>query len=73
MMNLDLKEVSEMVFRYMQENQIDLLTAYKSVNNVLLDKNTFTFEEIKNYLFKNSPEEKTVGLDIFIKILYFKS
>ena len=56
MMNLDLKEVSEMIFRYMQENQIDLLTAYKSVNNVLLDKNTFTFEEIKNYLFKNSPE-----------------
>ena len=56
MMYLDLKEVSEMVFQYMQENQIDLLTAYKSVNNVLLGRNTFSFEDVKNYLFKNSPD-----------------
>ena len=56
MMYLDLKEVSEMVFQYMQENQIDLLTAYKSVNNVLLDRNTFSFEDVKNYLFQNSPD-----------------
>ena len=56
MMYLDLKEVSEMVFQYMQENQIDLLTAYKSVNNVLLDRNTFSFEDVKNYLFQNNTE-----------------
>ena len=55
-MNFELKEVSDMVFKYMQENQIDLLTAYNSVNEVLLKKNKFSFEEIKNYLFQNNPE-----------------
>ena len=53
MRNLKLKEVSEMVFRYMQDNHVDLLTAYKNVNSVLLDANIFDFETIKNYLFKN--------------------
>ena len=55
-MNFELKEVSDMVFKYMQENQIDLLTAYNSVNEVLLEKNKVSFEEIKNYLFQNNPE-----------------
>ena len=53
MRNLKLKEVSEMVFRYMQDNHVDLLTAYKNVNSVLLDANIFDFKTIKNYLFKN--------------------
>ena len=35
MRNLKLKEVSEMVFRYMQDNQISLLEAYEQVSIVL--------------------------------------
>lgn len=57
MRNLKLKEVSEMVFRYTQDNHVDLLTAYKNVNSVLLDANIFDFETIKNYLFKNPMDQ----------------
>lgn len=53
MRNLKLKEVSEMVFRYMKDNHVDLLTAYNHVNFVLNNANIFDFETIKNYLFKN--------------------
>lgn len=53
MRNLKLKEVSEMIFRYMQDNHVDLLTAYNHVDLVLKDANAFSFETIKNYLFKN--------------------
>ena len=55
-MSFELKEVSDMVFKYMQEKQIELLTAYNSVNEVLLEKNKFSFEEIRSYLFQNNPE-----------------
>ena len=54
MINLELKEVSEMVFRYMKDNQIDLLTAYNQVENVIKDTNNFTYEQVKNYLFNNN-------------------
>lgn len=54
MRNLKLKEVSEMVFLYMQDNHVDLLTAYEEVNNVIKNINIFTFEQVKNYLFNNN-------------------
>ena len=53
MRNLKLKEVSEMIFRYSQDNQVDLLTAYNQVNLVLQKANSFEFETIKQYLFKS--------------------
>lgn len=54
MRNLSIKEVSEMTFRYMKDNQVDLLTAFTQVNDVLKDVNRFGFEDIKYYLFKNT-------------------
>lgn len=53
MINLKLEEVSEMVFRYMKDNQVDLLTAYKQVEDVIKNTNNFTYEQVKNYLFNN--------------------
>lgn len=53
MINLKLEEVSEMVFRYMKDNQVDLLTAYNQVENVIKDTNNFTYEQVKYYLFDN--------------------
>ena len=53
MKNLDLDEVAEMVFRYMQENHVDLLTAYNQVDSVMKNINYFTYEQVKNYLFNN--------------------
>ena len=53
MRNLKLKEVSEMVFRYMQDNQTDLLTAFEQVSIVLKEGCPFNFETIKQYLFHN--------------------
>ena len=43
-----------MIFRYMKDNQIDLLTAYTQVNDVLKDVNRFEFEDIKQYLFNHT-------------------
>lgn len=53
MRNLKLKEVSEMIFRYAQDNHVDLLTAYYQVNLVLQEGNPFDFNTIKQYLFDN--------------------
>jgi hypothetical protein len=53
MRNLKLKEVSEMVFRYMQDNQVNLLTAYEQVSSVLQEGCPFEFEIVKNFLFHN--------------------
>lgn len=53
MRNLKLKEVSEMVFRYMQDNQTNLLTAYEQVSIVLKEGCPFDFETVKQYLFHN--------------------
>lgn len=54
MRNLKIREVSEMVFRYMQEHQISLLEAYNIVSEVLAKQaNPYSFEDIKNYLFHN--------------------
>ena len=54
MRNLNIEEVSEMIFRYMKDNQVDLLTAFTQVDDVLKDINRFEFEDIKHYLFKNT-------------------
>ena len=54
MRNLKLKEVSEMVFRYMQDNQTNLLTAYEQVSIVLKEGCPFDFETVKQYLFHNN-------------------
>lgn len=53
MRDFKLKEISEMVFNYMQDNQTNLLTAYNEVNRILVNKNTYSFEEVKYYLFHN--------------------
>ena len=53
MRTLKLKEVSEMVFRYMQDNQTNLLEAYEQVAVVLKEGCTFNFETVKQYLFHN--------------------
>lgn len=53
MRDLKLCEVSEMVFHYMQDNQTNLLTAYQIVNKILVNQNTYTFEEVKHYLFRH--------------------
>lgn len=53
MRNLKLKEVSEMVFRYMQDNQTNLLEAYEQVSTVLKEGCPFDFETVKQYLFHN--------------------
>ena len=46
MRNLKLREISEIVLSYSQENHVDLLTAYNTLNNVLLDANAFDFDTI---------------------------
>lgn len=53
MKNLSLDEVSEMVFRYMQDNHVDLLTSYNQVDRVIKNINCFTYEQVKTYLFNN--------------------
>lgn len=53
MRNLKLREVSEMVFRYMKDNQINLLTAYEQVSSVLQEGCPFDYETVKTYLFHN--------------------
>lgn len=53
MRNLKLKEVSEMVFRYMQDNQVNLLTAFEQVSLVLQEGCPFDYETVKTFLFHN--------------------
>ena len=53
MINLNLEEVSEMVFRYMQDSHVNLLDAYEQVESVIRDTNNYTYEEVKSYLFNN--------------------
>lgn len=59
MINLSLEEVSEMVFRYSQDNQVNLLTAYNEVNNVTKTIHNFTFEEVKQCLFNLDVDKKS--------------
>lgn len=42
-----------MVFRYMQDNQVNLLTAYNQVSSVLQEGCPFDFETVKTFLFHN--------------------
>lgn len=53
MRNLKLKEVSEMVFRYTQDNHVNLLTAYDQVASVLQEGCPFDYETVKTFLFHN--------------------
>lgn len=53
MRNLKLKDVSEMVITYTQDHHVDLLTAYKLVDDVLKDANSFDFDTVKTYIFKH--------------------
>lgn len=59
MINLSLKEISEMVFRYSQDNQVNLLTAYNEVNRVTKNIHNFTFEEVKQCLFNLDVDKRT--------------
>lgn len=52
MRNLKLKEVAEMVYKYMKDNNTNLLTAFENTNVVLGKANPYTFEQIKQFLFK---------------------
>ena len=47
MRNLKLREISEIVLSYSQENHVDLLTAYNTLSNALLDANAFDFDTVK--------------------------
>lgn len=58
MRNLKLKDVSEMVYRYSKENQVDLFTAYEYVDDVLKSANIFEFDTVKGYLFKHPELQK---------------
>jgi hypothetical protein len=64
MRHLKLKEVSEMVFAYMQENKISLIRAYSHVNSVLKEANPHTFEQVKNYLFNSDLSLKYINKDL---------
>lgn len=58
MRNLKLREISEIVLSYSQENHVDLLTAYNTLNNALLDANAFDFDTIKKYIFNHPDIQK---------------
>lgn len=58
MRNLKLREVSEIVLSYSQENHVDLLTAYNTLNNALLDANAFDFDTVKKYIFNHPDIQK---------------
>lgn len=58
MRNLKLREISEIVLSYSQENHVDLLTAYNTLNNALLDANTFDFDTVKKYIFNHPDIQK---------------
>ena len=58
MRNLKLREISEIVLSYSQENNVDLLTAYNTLNNALLDANTFDFDTVKKYIFNHPDIQK---------------
>lgn len=64
MRHLKLKEVSEMVFAYMQENHVDLLVSYSRVNSILREANPHTFEQVKNYLFNNDLSLKYIQKEV---------
>ena len=42
-----------MVITYTQDHHIDLLTAYRLVDDVLKDANSFDFDTVKTYIFKH--------------------
>ena len=58
MRNLKLREISAIVLSYSQENHVDLLTAYNTLNNALLDANTFDFDTVKKYIFNHPDIQK---------------
>ena len=58
MRNLKLREISEIVLSYSQENHVDLLTAYNPLNNALLDANAFDFDTVKKYIFNHPDIQK---------------
>lgn len=58
MRNLKLREISEIVLSYSQENHVDLLTAYNTLNNALLDANAFDFNTVKKYIFNHPDIQK---------------
>ena len=58
MRNLKLREISEIVLSYSQENHVDLLTAYNTLNNALLDVNAFDFDTVKKYIFNHPDIQK---------------
>lgn len=58
MRNLKLREISEIVLSYSQENHVDLLTAYNTLNNALLDANAFDFDTVKKYIFNHPDIQK---------------
>ena len=58
MRNLKLREISEIVLSYSQENYVELLTAYNTLNNALLDANTFDFDTVKKYIFNHPDIQK---------------
>ena len=58
MRNLKLREISEIVLSYSQENHVDLLTAYNTFNNALLDANAFDFDTVKKYIFNHPDIQK---------------
>lgn len=58
MRNLKLREISEIVLLYSQENHVDLLTAYNTLNNALLGANAFDFDTVKKYIFNHPDIQK---------------
>ena len=64
MRHLKLKEVSEMIFVYMKDNNVDLLTSYNQVNLILKEANPHTFEQVKNYLFNNDLSLKYIEKEL---------
>lgn len=58
MRNLKLREISEIVLSYSQENHVDLLTAYNTLSNALLDANAFDFDTVKKYIFNHPDIQK---------------
>ena len=58
MRNLKLREISEIVLSYSQENHVDLLTAYNTLNNALLDANALDFDTVKKYIFNHPDIQK---------------
>lgn len=52
MASLEVREMAVMVLAYMQEHEIDILTAYKQVTEFLTEQEQpYPFQEVKQYIF----------------------